>query len=150
MLSPRRTEDDGFMGLARTVFLPVELDEDAAAFASAFALRVASIAAKRAGSVRWNVDVLTRLMLCVDLRLIQPSDVPGMDDFVLLVAVEAAAGFPTTVESIELAFSVEAAAPGAAPCIAPLWFESLRINVRFRCAIATAPRPLPLAALALA
>lgn len=139
------------MGLARTVFLPVELDEDAAAFASAFALRVASIAAKRAGSVRWNVDVLTRLMLCVDLRLIQPSDVPGMDDFVLLVAVEAAAGFEeSTVESIELAFSVEAAAPGAAPCIAPLWFESLRINVRFRCAIATAPRPLPLAALALA
>lgn len=135
------------MGFDRCACL-LDEEEDAAALACALALRVASIAAKRAGSVRWNVDVLTRPMLWVDLRLIHPSVVPAaIDEVALLEGVDVAEPEEVAAASAVLGFSAEEPTDADA-LIAGLLPESLRINVRFRSGMGAAPLPLPRPALA--
>lgn len=101
--------------------------------ASAFAFRVASRAASRAGSVRWKVEALTRLMLWVVLRLTQPSVGAEVDVFV-----------PSVFEASPAA-SPDVAVPLAAS-LAAFAFRSLRTKVRFRGGMIVVPRPLPLPA----
>lgn len=114
ILSPLRTEEEALVDLPRAGLL-VD-DVEAAALASAFAFLVASKAARRAGSVRWNVEALTRLILCVDLRLIQPSVgvaavVEAPPDADVVVPEPDAAADPL-VSALSVVLLVDAVAPG--------------------------------------